>query len=526
MTTIGFPVRRGPTGAESVRTRTNGGARALASQLRAISWVALLMMVPVVFYFTTQGTWDLTEQTRDGGWSSGFFMAQAESMLVHGRLDVAPEEIRSECFERDSRCYGYFGVTPSLLRIPFLGILRYLHSALTPLYLGIAVLLGYWAALQMLQRSLRDSIDSARPGAPALAYTIVGALALGPGGTLMFVTRPAVYEEAIAWGVAFVLLAVNHVWSWYSREARSLVPAVLFAVGAANARPTAAIVCGVLGLVVAASWYFGHPRATIEDPATAPSGNSYQALRSSRSKGRVLVAAACLSLLPGLTAGGVFWLKLRTPIPDLRLNEQVPEMPWWRAILEKNGGKTTGLVFTPTELVAYFRPDAVTRRPEWPFFDFRFPAEPILWMPPLPEGGAYVERFTSVTATMPLPWIVTLMVAIWLGIEGWRLAAIGRRAASPPAPLLTREQWLLAVGLLASVAAMAALTVTTVGITNRYLADFFATSVVGVALGHRVILRFCNQRPIIGAVAGLIALLLTGWSIVVTLSLSTRLVFG
>jgi hypothetical protein len=507
-TTPGSPEHRRPTDVELLGTRTSGGA-ALVVQLRAISWIALLIMIPVVFFFTTQGTWDLTRQNQSGGWSARFFMAQAESMLLHARLDVDPRDIQSECFERDSLCYGYFGVTPSLLRIPFLGVLRYLDSALTPLYLGIAVLLAYWAALQILQRSLRHFIDSTRPRTPVLGYAIIGALALGPGGTLLFVTRPAVYEEATAWGVAFFLLALNHVWAWYSRESRGLVPAVLFAIAAANARPTAATACGVLGLVVAALWYFS---------------DSYQALNSSRSRRRVLVAAACLSLLPGLTAGGVFWLKLRTPIPDLRLNEQVPEAPFWRAILEKNGGRTAGLVFTPTELVAYFRPDAVTRRREWPFFNFRFPREPILWVPPLPEGGAYVERVTSLTATMPLPWIVNLLVAIWLSLEGWRLAAIRRRGASSSrAPPLTREEWLLAAGLLASAAAMAALTVTTVGITNRYLADFFATSVVGVALGHGVIVPFCGRRPIIGATAGLVALLLTGWSILVTLSLSTRL---
>ena len=521
MKTIGSSEHRRPTDAESLRTRTSSGAL----QLRAIVRIALLMMVPVVLFFTTQGTGDLTRQTQDGGWSSGFFMAQAESMLVHARLDVDPVDIRSECFERDSLCYGYFGVTPSLVRIPFLGISRYLHSALTPLYLGIAVLLAYWAALQMLQRSLRDFIDSPQPSAPVLAYAIMGAFALGPGGTLLFLTRPAVYEEAIAWGVAFFLLALNHVWAWHSRESRSLVPAVLFAIGAANARPTAAPACGMLGLVVAALWYFRVPHAAVEDPATARGGDSHQALRSSRWRRRVLVAAACLSLLPGLTAGGVFWLKLGTPVPDLRLNEQIPERPWWKEILEKNGDKTAGLVFMPTELVAYFRPDAVTRRPEWPFFDFRFPPEPILWVPPLPKGGAYVERFTSLTATMPLPWIVNLLVVIWLGIEGWRLAATRRRGASSPAPLLTPEQWLLAAGLLASAAAMAALTVTTVGITNRYLSDFFATSAVGVALGARVIVPFCRRRPIMGAAAGLVALLLIGWSIVVTLSLTTRLVF-
>ena len=104
-----------------------------------------------------------------------------------------------------------------------------------------------------MQRSLRESADSAQSHA-ALWYFIIGAVALGPGGTLMFVTRPAVYEEAIAWSVAFILLAMNQVWAWHSGERRSLVPAVLFAIAAANARPTAAVTSGVLGLVVIAIW--------------------------------------------------------------------------------------------------------------------------------------------------------------------------------------------------------------------------------------------------------------------------------
>jgi len=167
-------------------------------------------------------------------------------------------------------------------------------------------------------------------------------------------------------------------------------------------------------------------------------------------------------VLPGLTAAGVFWLKLRTPIPSVLLEKQVQEAPHWRAILQRNGGRTAGLMFTPTALAAYFRPDAVTRHPDWPFFDFRFPQQPILWVPPLPAGGAYVEPVASVTATMPLPWIVTLAVAIWLGVEAWRLADTDRRrgASSSLSPVLTSEQWILAAGLLTSAAAMVALTVT------------------------------------------------------------------
>jgi len=499
--------------------------RLLAFRLRAISWIAILAMIPLVFYYTSRGTWDPRHQTVDAAWSAGFFAAQAESML-HARLDVKPHDIIGECFEWNSLCYGYFGITPSVLRIPILGILRYLHSALTPLYLGFAVILAYWAALQMIQRSLRERADLARPQALALGYLILAALALGPGGNLVFVTRPGVYEEAVAWSVAFVLLALNHVWAWHSGARRGLVPAVLFGIAAANARPTAATACGVLGLVVVALWHFRDSRAAGGEDDTATGRRPDRVVKPSESRRRVLAAALCLSLLPGLTAAGVFWLKFRTPIPSPLLNEQYSKGAHWKAILQRNGDRTAGLVFAPTELVAYFRPDALIRRGDWPFFDFRFPEEPILWVPPLPEGGAYVEVVTSLTATMPLPWIVNLLVAAWLGVAAWKLAVAGRRGTpSSHAPTLTREEWIFAVGLLASAAAMAVLIVTTVGITNRYLCDFFATSAVGVALGHRVILPLLARRPTVGAATGLVALLLVGWSIVVTLSLMTRLVW-
>lgn len=459
-------------------------------------------MIPMVLFFTTQGTWDLTKQRDDGGWSGGFFKAQAESMLRQ-RLDVDPRDIQAECFQRRRRCYGYFGVTPSLVRLPVISVLRTWQSAATPLFLAIAVLLAYGAALRLVQRG----IDGA-PGDPpsrglALGYAALAAAALGPGSVLLFVVRPAVFEEAAAWGVAFLLLALNHVWSWSARTARSLIPAVLFGVAAANARPTAATACGVLG-VFAAAWCWKHGLAR-----------------------RHVVAAWCLCLLPGLTASGVFWLKLRTPIPSIAMNRQVQEAPHWKAILERTGGRTGGLIFLPTALTAYLRPDAVTRQKEWPYFDFRFPTEPIQWVPPLPRDGAYVEPVASLTSTMPWPFIVTMLVALALARRFGRMLvppADRERDRQRPAQE-ARDAWLPAIGIFVGAVATITLTVTTVGITSRYLADFYPTVVVGVAIGSRIVLPALAGRPRLVFFAGCASLLMVAWSLVVVSSLATRLVF-
>ena len=108
----------------------------LTAQLRLICSVALVLMIPCVFYFTTQGTWNLAN----------------EAMVFRVRLDVDPDDLLSECLRRGSRCNGYFGVTPSLVRIPFLPVSRHSRSALTPLFLGVALLLAYGAPLELLQR--------------------------------------------------------------------------------------------------------------------------------------------------------------------------------------------------------------------------------------------------------------------------------------------------------------------------------------------------------------------------------------
>src|SRR6476620_7728907 len=152
----------------------------LASQLRLVCRIALLVMFPLVTLFTTQGTFNFPRRVFDGGWSGHFFMAQADAM-VHGHLDVDPEEIRSECFIRDGLCYGYFGITPSVLRLPLYVKGRWFRSGMTPLYLAVALLLAYSAALRLLRRSLLEFTDPAQPRAPVLGYAIAGALALGPG---------------------------------------------------------------------------------------------------------------------------------------------------------------------------------------------------------------------------------------------------------------------------------------------------------------------------------------------------------
>ena len=454
--------------------------------LRLISLVGLVVMIPIVFFFTTLATWDLRTQRDDGGWSGGFYRAQAESMLG-GHLDVPREAIKSECFDYNGACYGYFGVTPSLIRLPFIGILRYFQSGLTPVFLGVAVLLAYWSAVRFVEQSVPTLEADAASRWLTIGYHASAVLALGPGGTLIFLTRPAVYEEAAAWGIAFFLLALIRVSAWVrTRATRDLLWAILLAVLAANARLTFAVACIVLGaLVVMFAWRSGRSRLA-------------------------LALGLSIAILPVATTAGVFMLKFDTPWPDWRLNEQIPEARHWREIMDRNGDRINSVIFAPTALVAYLRPDAVAREAGALGFDFRFPRPvPILWVPPLAPGGAYVEYVASLTSTMPWPWAVTLLMMIWLPLARRRLP---------------REAWLMLAAFMIGATVMIVPTVTHFGIANRYLAEFFPLAVIGTAVGATFVPPILARRPALAAIAGVVVAAAIVWAAVVTSSLQLRLI--
>jgi hypothetical protein len=261
-----------------------------------------------------------------------------------------------------------------------------------------------------------------------------------------------VYQEAMAWSLGFGMLTLNL--AWRRSVAHGWAPwwaLVTAGVLAANSRPTMALVCFVLGV-----WFLARvPR------------------RPERSW-RELFNPALLALLPALTVMGVWMVKFGEPIPDLKLNEEVPERPWWRDVLDRNGGATAGPVFIPTALVVYLRPDGIEFNADAPFIDLRFTGGDITFVPPLAKGGAYSESTLSVTDVMPLA-VVSLAAIV-------PLARRRRRKSDAPSDGPDPDSALAALGALAvAAAACVVLTLTNVAMTLRYLPDFYPLAVVALA---------------------------------------------
>jgi len=388
-----------------------------------------------VYAIATQ--WTFAPNHDPGRYDVGqrFFWAQADAIL-NGRLDVARSDLVGECFYFDDRCYGYFGVIPSLLRIPLLVVLGPANRGLAAPFLAIAVAIAVYFAVDLTARVLAERSNSlGHTGGPrAAAFMLLAATMLGPASVLVLLAQPYPYHEAIAWGAAGTCAAANYVWRWSRTPTdRLLIYATVAAIVAAGSRPTAIAVSSVAAIGLA----LHHRQQHTLDQS-------------------VIWRLAVFALLPVALTLGVFQLKFSTPVPSYEIYEQFREN-----LYVMNDGSLAGPRFTPTSLFAYLRPDTVTFGSARPWFGFRFPfTEPTTYLPPLAKNSMYEENTASITTTMPIAVIISSISAVWV---------FSRRSHRIESTLLLA---LVTVPLIVSI---------NYALTSRYLADFYPFVAVGVA---------------------------------------------
>jgi hypothetical protein len=417
-----------------------------------------------------------------------YFYAQAHS-IIHGHLNVAPVSIPLECWIYHGKCFGYFGITPSLLRIPLLPLLNATGHGLTAVYMTAALTLAVGSALAICSRILRGIKRS------PLVDVLAGALAIsaGPASVLAAIARPAVYEEAIAWSVAFALLGVYCFLRWWTSLGRGWAALLLLSlVLSANARPTTAALAAALGAGVVV-------RAILHGSA------------GKRSR-RMIVFGGALAVLPFATCAGIYWLKFHTLVPSLLLNQQVggpAANAAWLSIRHADHNQLSGLRFLPSALVAYLRPDGVHLSSAFPFVDFRFgpglAGVPNIGLAP---GSFFVEQFSTVPDDMPvavMALVAGLAVLAHRTLRRW----VGIRPAL--AQLFQRPETYVLLGTAGSAVVM----MSQVSITNRYLADFFPFVVVVMAVCLRLTAPVAARLSGWKAIAvGTVVTALVAWALV------------
>ncbi len=179
--------------------------------------------------------------------SSDIYDVQARS-IAHGHLDIPSSVAGVEGIPLESGTQVYFGVGPSLLRLPLTGWTDAFDRRLGVLSMSVAVAVLGLAAARLLKRA-----EPLVAGTIALAPRWFGVMAFAAVActpVLFMATRSVVYTEAILWGAAASLAGLDLVLRWWRTQAWGyFVAAVAVGTFAVSCRPTSGVAPGIaLGL--------------------------------------------------------------------------------------------------------------------------------------------------------------------------------------------------------------------------------------------------------------------------------------
>jgi hypothetical protein len=418
---------------------------------------------------------------RDEGLLGSFFDVQGHALL-DGRLDVPAEEVSFEGFRVDGRTYTYFGLVPSVFRLPVLAVTDDLDGRLTQLsmLLAFAVLLAGGAVLHWRARlALRPGrqLDRADAAAAFLVQVALGAGAI----PLYLASRPVVYHEAELWGAALSVAAVAAIVGVAARpRAGPIAWAGLLTALAVNTRfsvglgPVLAL--GVLAAALAVRvWVTPRGGRLVEAVASfAPGG-------SDRSGGRTVALLVAAAAVPLALHAAVNTAKFDQPF-GIPIDKQVASQiePGRRAALADNDGTIFGLKFVPTTFVQAARPDAVGLIRAFPFVGL--PSEPAAVIGDVTFDT--IQPSLSAPTSMPALCVLTLV-----GIAG----------------LVRRRLWPL-LGVLAGTGGGFAVTLTIAFVTTRYLADLLPFLLLGGIVGLHVLLAGTRRSGAVIAAVAVLAL--------------------
>ena len=462
---LGDPIEQ-EDDAVNVATVDDGAPQSeLDAGRRRFTWAALIAMAitAVPFIWILWWDWGSFQPLRQAVYQDNFYDLQARAMF-HGHLSLPNGALGLEGFVHDGRTYTYFGLFPSIIRMPILLVTSSLDGKLTAPYMLLAWLLtGLFASLTLWRVRYLVRGDSAMGRAEASAFGVLMATLMGGTIWMFLAATPYVFNEDIAWSICltvgsiFALLGVIERPSW----GRVIASGVLILCANLD-RSTTGWAC-VVGAGLIALWFLlglgGQENRRWFLPVLAA--------------GLIPLAIGCVvnyakfGVLFGVSNFEQVWTHVNA---------------YRRRFLAANHDAEEGLVFVPTNIVTYFRPDGLGFSRVFPFITL--PASP-----PTAIGGVLFDRLYR-TASLPASTPLLFLLSIWGLVTAFRPKAIGKVA---------RTRLLL----LASGSAGAALMLWGY-IAPRYLGDFVPFLVLASAVAMADIFRRLEGRKRsvrIGAVA-------------------------
>jgi hypothetical protein len=373
---------------------------------------------------------------------SNFYDLQARAMFS-GHLYVPNGALGIEAFVHSGRQYTYFGLFPSLLRMPILIFTHALDGRLT----GASILLAWlvtavFSSVLLWRLRLMTRGQAALGWAEAASYGLFVATITGGSVLVALAAEPWVYNEDFAWSVAltiaslFALLGVLERPSW----GRVLGAGVLILAANLDRAPTG-YAC-VIGAGLIAVWF--------------------KLGREGEENRRWFWPMLGVAVVPFAVSCAVTYAKFGIPV-GLPMADQV-----WahlnehrRYFLAANGGKAFSPAFVPTTAIAYLQPFGIRFSDVFPFI-----TNPTT-LPTIYAGAVFDQTYqtASIPSTMPL----LFLLSCWGTVSAFRPRPVGRLS-------LTR------IPLLAAIAGTAGVLMWGY-IADRYMADFMPFLILAGAIG-------------------------------------------
>jgi hypothetical protein len=422
---------------------------------RRFTFAALIAiaLTAVPFVWILWVLWGPVNPGRPSVYQDNFYDLQARAMF-HGHLSLANGALGIEGFVHDGRTYTYFGLFPSIIRMPVLLVTSSLDGRLTPTYMLLAWLLtGLFTSLLLWRVRFLVRGEAAMGRLEASAFGILIATIMGGTIWMLLASTPFVFNEDIAWSICltvgsiFALLGVIERPTW----GRVISSGVLILCANLD-RATTGWACA-LGAGLVAVWFLmgfgGHANR------------------------RWFLPVLGAGLVPLVVGCAVNYSKFGVWFGVSNLDQVWTHVnAYRRKFLAANHNAEEGTIFVPTNIVAYFRPDGLR-------FTSVFPFVTLPGSPPSALGGVLFDRLYR-TASLPASSPLLVLLSIWGFVTAFRPHSIGSVAK---ARLL----------LLAAGSAGAALLLWGY-ISPRYLGDYVPFLVLASAIAVADIFRRLEGR--------------------------------
>ena len=465
MATTLIPPAAGASREPEAMPRTDGDLDRIGRRRFTIAVLIGIGVMAIPFLWALWDLWSGSADALRGVGNDSFFDLQARAMF-HGRLSLPPGILGIEAFVHDGRQYTYFGIFPSILRMPVLLLTSRFDGDLTAPSLVLAWMTTALFSSLMLWRLRVITRGRAVLGrAEAASFGVLVATIMGGSVIVYLAATPFVFSEDFAWSIALTLGSLFALLGVMERPSTGRVfsSGVLVLLASVSHAPTG-YAC-VIGAVLVAGW-FGLGRG-------------------GASNRRWVWPMLAVALVGFGVSCAVNYAKFGTPVGIPNADQVWTSVnAHQRYFLAVNGGNEFSVRFLPSTVVAYLQPFGIRFSSLFPFVST--PAAPARAV------GAVLDQ-TYPTASLPPTMPLLFLLACWGTVTAFR----------PRGLVPFRLTRIVLVAAAAGTAGVLLLGF----ISERYLADFMPFLIVASGVGLIDVWRRLEGRSLRarGAVLGIVS---------------------